>query len=145
MLDHSKAARHNDMPINPATAPRVFLSFSSVHKQLVEHFRRQAVRRGDRLQFRDYSTENPVVGAWKTEAERLIRESCATICFVGEGTWRSDPVNWEIRKSAELGKKILAVYIESDDVQTPPALLEIGAVPMQWDLESIVDRLCNEH
>ncbi len=102
------------------------------------------MRKGGGLQFRDYSTENPEEGAWKTEAERLIRESSATICFVGEGTWRSDPVNWEIKKSAELGNKVLAVYIESDGVPTPPALLEIGAVPMQWDLESIVDRLCNE-
>lgn len=138
------AVRHNGMGVNPPEAPRVFLSFSSVHKPLVELFRRQAVLEGGGLLFRDYSIRNPVEGAWKNEAERLIRESSATLCFVGEGTWRSAPVNWEIRKSAELGKKVLAVYLESDDVPTPPALLEVGAVPMPWDLESIFDRLCDE-
>lgn len=121
--------------------PRVFLSFSMAHKPLVELFRHQATHGQRGLVLRDYSIKEPVEGAWKIHAERLIRRSHATLCLVGEGTWRSEPVNWEIRKSAELGKKVLAVYLESSTVRPPTALGEVGAIPMPWDVERILDSL----
>lgn len=124
--------------------PRVFLSFSMVHKPLVELFKHQVTDSRCGLIFRDYSIKKPAEGAWKIHAERLIRRSSVTICLVGEGTWRSAPVNWEIRKSAEFGKRILAVYLESNTVRTPTALREVGATPMPWDVEKIMDRLYDE-
>lgn len=114
------------------------------HKPLVELFRDQAVGSRSGLVFRDYSIKEPVEGAWKAQAERLIRKSSVTICLVGKDTWRSEPVNWEIRKSAELGKRIMAVYLQSHAVRTPPALLEAGIAPMPWDVEAIVDRLYDD-
>ena len=130
--------------VDSSAIPRVFLSFSMEHRSLVELFRHQATDGCCGLVFRDYSIKEPVEGAWKIHAERLIRESAVTICLVGEGTWRSEPVNWEIRKSAEFGKRILAVYLESNTVRTPTALLEVGATPMPWDVETIVYSLYNE-
>ena len=124
--------------------PRAFLSFAMVHKPLVELFRHQATDSRSGLVLRDYSIKEPVEGAWKIHAERLIRRSSVTICLVGEGTWRSEPVNWEIRKSAELGKRILAVYLEPNTERTPTAIEEIGATPMPWDVEKIMDRLYDE-
>lgn len=123
--------------------PSVFLSFSMEHEPLVEMFRDQARDSDSALIFRDYSIKEPVRGAWKKYAERLIRESSVTICLVGENTWRSEPVNWEVRKSADLGKRILAVYLQSSAVRTPPALVEIGVRPMPWDVGTIVDSLDN--
>ena len=131
------------MPDSPAI-PRVFLSFSTEHKSLVELFRDQARNSQSALVFRDYSIKQPVEGAWKRYAERLIRESNVTICLVGENTWRSEPVNWEVRKSADLGKRILAVYLQSTTVRTPPALVEIGITPIPWDVETILDSLYGE-
>ena len=130
--------------IDSSAIPRVFLSFSTVHKPLVDLFRYQArdSRRG--LVFRDYSIKEPVEGAWKTYAERQIRKSSVTLCLVGENTWRSEPVNWEIRKSAELGKRILAVYLDSNTTRTPMALREVGTTPMPWDVEMIVESLYDE-
>ena len=125
-------------------SPRVFLSFSMQHKPLVELFREQARDRFRGLVFRDHSIKEPVEGAWKTHAERLIRESSVTICLVGEDTWRSEPVNWEVRKSAELAKRILAVYLQSNTVRTPAALLEVGVTPMPWDIVTIRDSLYDE-
>ena len=121
--------------------PRVFLSFSMEHKPLVELFRDQARYSRSDLIFRDYSIKKPVKGAWKKYAERLIRKSSVTICLVGKDTWRSEPVNWEVRKSADLGKRILAVYLQSSAVRTPPALVEIGVTPIPWDVGAIVDSL----
>ena len=131
------------MPDSPVI-PSVFLSFSIEHKPLVEMFRDQARDSDSALIFRDYSIKEPVRGAWKKYAERLIRESSVTICLVGENTWRREPVNWEVRKSADLGNRILAVYLQSSAVRTPPALVEIGVKSMPWDVETIVDSLDNE-
>lgn len=125
--------------------PKVFLSFSAVHRPLVELFRRQVTDRRSGLIFRDYSIKEPVEGAWKIHAERLIRRSNVTMCLVGEHTWRSEPVNWEIRKSAELGKRIVAVYLQSNTVQLPTALREVGATPIPWNVEKILHRLHDEH
>lgn len=124
--------------------PKVFLSFSTEHQRLVEAFRDQAKHRDSGLLFRDYSIKEPVPGAWRREAERLIRDSAVTICLVGDSTWRSKPVDWEIRKSAELGKRVLAVYLQSNAVRTPPALLELGVTPLPWDVGAIVNRLHDE-
>ena len=124
--------------------PKVFLSFSMEHKSLVDLFRDQAADSNSGLVFWDYSIKEPVEGAWRVYAERLIRESSITICLVGESTWRSEPVNWEVRKSVELGKRVLAVYLQTNTVQTPPALFEVGVAPMPWDIKAIVDRLYDE-
>lgn len=131
------------MPDSPAI-PRVFLSFSTEHKSLVELFRDQARNSHSALAFSDYSIKEPVEGAWKRYAERLIRQASVTICLVGENTWRSEPVNWEVRKSADLGKRILAVYLQSSAVRTPPALVEIGITPIPWEVDTIVKSLYGE-
>ena len=121
--------------------PRVFLSFSMEHKPLVDRFRDQATNRHSGLVFRDYSIKEPVEGAWKIHAERLIRASSATICLIGESTWCSEPVNWEVRRSAELGRPVLAVYLQSNTAPSPAALAEIGVTPMPWNIKKIEARL----
>ena len=121
--------------------PGVFLSFAMEHKPLVDLFRNQAQNGHSGVVFRDYSIKEPVEGAWKIHAERLIRASSVTICLVGENTWRSEPVNWEVRRSAELGRRVLAVYLQSDTVRCPAALMEIGVMPMPWDIKMIVAHL----
>ena len=121
--------------------PSVFLSFSIEHKPLVDLFRDQARDSCSAVSFRDYSIREPVQGAWRRYVERLIRESSVTICLIGENTWRSEPVDWEIRKSADLGKRILAVYLQSSVTRIPAALVEIGVTPMPWDVETVLDSL----
>ena len=121
--------------------PSVFLSFSMEHKPLVDLFRGQARNNRSGLMFRDYSIKEPVEGAWQMHAERLIRDSKATICLVGATTWQSEPVNWEIRKSVGLGKQVLAVYLQPDTVRIPAALSEIDVAPMLWDINAIVGAL----
>ena len=124
--------------------PNVFLSFAAENKALVDLFRGQAKNSRSALTIRDYSIKEPVDGAWKVQAERLIRASTATVCLVGDTTWRSEPVNWEIRKSADLGKRVLAVYLQSTAVRVPAALREIGVTPIPWNVNAIVGELHGE-
>ena len=124
--------------------PSVFLSFAIEDKPLVELFRGQARNGHSALTFRDYSIKQPVDGAWKHHAARLIRASTATLCLVGASTWRSEPVDWEIRKSAQLDKRIVAVFLSAATVRVPPALHDLGVTPMPWSISAIERRLHGE-
>ena len=141
-LAAGRSVRDQPMKTNDSGAiPKVFLSFSTEHQGLVEAFRDQAKHRDSGLLFRDYSIKEPVPGAWRREAERLIRDSAVTICLVGDSTWRSKPVDWEIRKSDELGKKLIAVRLDPDVRRHPRALRELGVAVVPWDIAAIMREL----
>ncbi|MCH8842650.1 MAG: TIR domain-containing protein [SAR324 cluster bacterium] len=109
----------------------VFLSFAMEDKPLVEVFRSLAKNRTTNLNFKVYSVKEPFDRAWKTRVESIIRYCSVTICLVGSTTHRSGAVDWEIRKSIELGKKLLAVYLIESPVILPKALAEWGIEPYQ--------------
>ena len=119
----------------------VFLSFATRHKALVDALRIQAESRCPRLTFRDYVNQQPINGDWRPPVERLIRASATTLCLVGNTTWRSEPVNWEIRRSAELRKQVVAVYLQPTPVRIPTALIELGVTPIPWNVNNLVGAL----
>jgi hypothetical protein len=121
-----------------SVAQNVFLSFATEDQRLVNAFRAQARNGRSDLEFCDYSVKESFERAWKTGVERLIRRCSATICLVGESTWSSDAVDWEIRKSDELGKKLIAVRLDPDVRRHPRALRELGIDVVPWDIEAIL-------
>jgi len=60
-----------------------------------------------------------------------IKKSDVFLCLIGEHTYKSEWVAWEIEKAKELNKKILAVKIEKHYF-TPTNLFGIGA---KWALD----------
>lgn len=62
--------------------------------------------------------------------KRVIRQriSAAThfLCLIGEETYLSDWVTWEIETAVELNKPIVAVKISNSNI-SPPAILNVGA------------------
>ena len=122
-------------------ARNVFLSFNMEDKDSVNLFRGQAESRQPALVFRDYPTTEAFEYTWKTNAERLIRSCSVTVCLIGKTTYQSEAVDWEIRKSAELGKTVMAVAIESPTPMVPPSLVELNVTPLPWDVDRIVGEL----
>ena len=110
-------------------------------QRLANAFRAQARSGRSDLEFRDYSVKESFEWAWKTNVEQLIRRCSATICLVGESTWSSDAVDWEIRKSDELGKKLIAVRLGPEVRRHPKALRELGIAVVPWDIEAIMREL----
>lgn len=119
----------------------VFLSFTTEDKELADLFRSQMENRQPGLGFRDYSIKEAFEQTWKTNAERLIRACSATICLIGKTTHRSRAVDWEVRKSEELSKHIMAVSIEPTGPIVPPALAALKVKPLSWNMERIADEL----
>lgn len=122
-------------------ARNVFLSFAMEDQQLANAFRAQAKSSRSDLEFRDYSVKEPFEYAWKTNVERLLRLCSATICLVGRDTHLSDAVNWELRKSAELGNQLIAVRLGPDIAWFPTAIAELGIRTVPWDIDAIMSEL----
>lgn len=138
-LGAASAAPHQP-PVRPL---RVFLSYASKHKPLVDRFREEAEASPSGPWFRGSFLDEPVVD-WQRHAERLIRRSVATICLVGGSTWRSEPVNWEIRRSVSLGKPVIAISLHSSEVRLPAALLELGVHAVAFNPNSLLRNLSHD-
>ncbi len=122
------------------SAPDLFLSFAGEHKTLVDPFRAHAQTRLSMLSFYDCAAANSDDDGWQYHVEQLIRACTATLCLVGRSTHNSAPVDWEIRKSVDLGKPVLAVCLEPTDM-LPAALSEIGVAPLPLRVAALVDAL----
>jgi hypothetical protein len=124
---------------------RVFLSFVQEDLNLVNLFRGQAKNTSQDLEFADYSLKQPFnstnaeyIGRGITEK---IKQSRITICLYGPTTYRSDWVNWELRKSEELGKPIMGVCLYNDgSVKYHPAPLE-NKSRVTWNIPHIVNEM----
>ena len=64
------------------------------------------------------------------------------VVLIGDKTADSDYVDWEIRTAAEMGKKIVGVYLQgAKDKDVPPALNEFGSGLVGWNGEKIVNAI----
>lgn len=123
------------------TERSVFISYRREHQDLVDRFCAQFARGPVAPSLYEYSPEIVSGDEWKLDVERIIRSCAATICLVGDTTYRSEPVNWEVRKSTALGKAVLGVYLQSVTASIPAALCEIGVTPMPWNVTAIKEEL----
>lgn len=119
----------------------VFLSFAMEDKTLVDLFRGQASNERLPLEFRDHSIKEPFDQAWKTQCEEKIRRCSVTICLIGYKTYQSEAVNWEIRKSVELTKGLMGVYLVDGYSPLPEALKENSITPVRWKMDEIMDEI----
>ena len=124
---------------------RAFLSFVQEDLNLVNLFRGQAKGDISGLDFADYSVKEPFdsrnaeyIGRGITEQIKLAQ---LTICLCGPTTYESDWVNWELKKSIELGKPIMGVYLYGDSrIKCYPAPLK-GCPMVQWNTQDIMNAM----
>lgn len=121
---------------------RAFLSFVEEDLNVVNLFRGQAKGQHSDLEFADYSIKEPFdsrnadyIARGITDQLRLVR---VTVCLYGPTTYTSKWVDWELRKSVELGKPIMGVCLYGGgQVRYYPAALE-GWPRVNWNAQDIV-------
>jgi hypothetical protein len=123
-------------------AIRAFLSFVEEDLNLVNLFRGQAKNQRHDLEFDDYSVKEPYNSVNADYIGRnianQIRYATLTVCLYGPTTYTSEWVNWELRKSVELGKPLMGVSLYSDGrTKYHPAVLE-GRPRVAWNIPEIV-------
>lgn len=85
----------------------------------------------------DVSINSTNATAIKRVISRYINEATYFLIIVGEKTHKSAWVKWEIEKALELGKKIVAVKTNRENI-SPDALLGIGA---SWAMSFTYDAI----
>ncbi len=121
---------------------RVFLSFRGEDIDQVNLFRAQARREDSELDFIDFSLQVPFRSENAQYIQRGIRariRACSvTVVLVGEATYQSEWVDWEIRESIRLGKGVVAVDLRRDStIPVPQALLDHDVQVIPWDHSQI--------
>ncbi len=126
---------------------RVFLSFVEEDLGLVNLFRGQAKNKNISLEFSDYSVKEPYDSTNAAYIRSKIRERIAaasvTICLIGEDTYKSRWVNWEIVASHEEKNSIFGVRLHSSASEdTPPkSLTDLKRPVYNWDIDAIVNAI----
>ncbi|MBI4878859.1 MAG: TIR domain-containing protein [Planctomycetes bacterium] len=121
---------------------RAFLSFVEEDLNVVNLFRGQAKNDDTDLEFADYSIKDPFDSRNADYIARGITDQLGlaslTVCLYGPTTYTSKWVDWELRKSVELGKPIMGVCLYGDGrVRYYPAALE-GRPRVNWNVQEIV-------
>ena len=120
--------------------PRAFISFEMEDKWARDFLVQQARDKKNDIAFYDYSVKDPFDSKWKTECKKRIAMTKGTIVLVGETTWKSEAVLWEIAETIQQDHYIFGIQINRDKTHTIPKGLP-GKNVIRWDFEQIVNWL----
>lgn len=92
----------------------VFISFATEDMDEVNLLRAHAKNENSDIEFNDHSVREPYESERAEYIKRKIGERIArssiTVVYLSKDTAQSQWVEWEVRKSLELGKKVIAVH-----------------------------------
>lgn len=124
----------------------VFISFAYEDIDEVNMLRAQKENDNLDLEFNDWSLRVPFDSDRseyiKTEIAERITASSVTVVFVSDNTAHSRWVKWEVEKSVELGKKVVAVYSGKIQPSLPDFIKKHGISVIRWrDLPATLDKV----
>lgn len=92
------------------------------------------------LPFEDLSRTVPYVDDWKVPASSVLAACDGLICMVGEHTYLSEPVDWEVREAHRLGKPLVVARM-SDSYLLPPCCADLGLTATTWETATIAGQI----
>lgn len=119
------------------TRRNTFLSFDSDDINEVNLLRGHAINDRSEIEFIDRSVKQPFNSKddeyTKKKISERIRQCSLTVVYVSEKTRASDWVDWEVKKSLQLGKKVIAVH-KGDQAPTnlPSCIASNGIKLIKW-------------
>lgn len=118
-------------------APRAFISFVVENQWARDFLVQHAKDKRNDIEFTDYSVHAPFDEKWKTNCRERIARTKGTIVLVGEDSWKSEAVKWEIAETARQENYMFGIQINSDKTHTVPAGLSAKNM-IRWDFDQIV-------
>lgn len=114
----------------------VFISFATEDMDEVNLLRAHAKNENSDIEFNDHSVREPY-DSERAEyikrkiAERITRTS-TTVVYLSKNAAQSQWVKWEVLKSLELGKKVIAVHSGDSYKGKKPAWLDDNIKVVPW-------------
>ena len=122
---------------NGMANPRAFISFEMEDKWARDFLVQQAKDKKNDIAFYDYSVKDPFDSKWKTECKKRIALTKGTIVLVGETTWKSEAVLWEIAETINQNNYLFGIQVNKDKTHTIPKGLPKPNV-IRWNFEQII-------
>lgn len=125
----------------------VFISFATEDMNDVNLLRAQAKNDASDLEFNDHSVREPYnsdrADYIKQRITERIERCSVTVVYISPATKESDWVSWEVSKSLELGKRVIAVRSGANsNCPLPIWLKEAGVRAVQWsELPDVLRKL----
>lgn len=117
-----------------ASKRNLFISFATDDIDEVNLLRGQARNENSPISFVDRSVREPInserADYIKLRITERIRQSSMTAVYLSDATANSQWVDWEVKKSLELGKKVIAVHAGDN----PPSKLPSSVVDNKIDV-----------
>jgi MTH538 TIR-like domain (DUF1863) len=115
----------------------VFISFATEDMDEVNLLRAQAKNEKSDIEFNDHSVREPYESERadyiKRKIEERISRSSTAVVYLSKNTSQSQWVKWEVEKSLELGKKVIAVHAgDSFKGRQPSWLAGHGIKVVPW-------------
>lgn len=127
----------------------VFISFASEDLNEVNLLRGQAKNSNSDIEFNDWSLKEPFDSQKADYIKRGIRErirqSSVTLVYVSENTADSKWVDWEIRESLALGKRVIVMHKgEAPPSRLPKAVTENNIPIVSWNQQELAKAIDNQ-
>jgi len=115
----------------------LFISFAHEDIDTVNMFRGQAKSDRSDVDFVDRSVKEPFDSVRddyiKQQISRRIKQASMTAVYLSDATAGSKWVDWEIRRSLDLGREVVAFHPKkSRPKDLPPAIKEFGIKVIPW-------------
>lgn len=148
LAELQEVAKEN-LKIGSSLQRHVFISFASEDLDEVNLIRGQAKNENSTLSFDDFSLREPFDSENAEYIRRGIRErirqSSATLVYVTDQAGASKWVDWEIRESLSLGKRVFCVYKSNAPPKTlPQAAIDNKLRVVPWNHEAIMAEINKE-
>lgn len=92
------------------------------------------------LQFIDFSVHEPFDEKWKTNCRARIAKTKGTIVLIGQTTWHSEAVLWEIAETLAKKHPIFGIQINRGKTHRIPKGLPASKV-IRWKEDAITQQL----
>lgn len=124
----------------------VFISFDTDDLAEVNLLRGQEKSESNEVEFKDWSVKKPYDSQNAEYIKRKIRErirQCSTTAvYISKNTYKSKWVNWEIKESIEMGKKVVGFYKGTNPPsKLPKAITNNNIKCVQWTHENLKNEL----
>jgi hypothetical protein len=120
---------------------KVFLSYQMEDAVFREDFSRNVADIEPAVVFRDYPKVDHFDREWRRRCAGLIRECVGTVALIGQTTYLSPPVAWEIAETKRQGLPVIGVILRGmGQPRTPEGLGHEDLIPVT-DIDAVVSHI----